>query len=61
MDIRILSHMDDEVKVAPQSRGGCIFESCDSFLENMPTSHTVSLAIVQYTCSAMLLLSCAYF
>ena len=41
-------------------RGGHIFESCDISLENTPTSHAVSLALVMYSCSdsAMPLLSC---
>ena len=30
---------------------GCIFESCDISLKNMPTSHTVSLALVICACS----------
>ena len=30
--------------------GGCIFKSCDIFLENMPTSHAVSLALFIYGC-----------
>ena len=40
---------------------GRIFESCDISLENTPTSHAVSLALVICTCSdsAMPLLSCA--
>ena len=46
---------------APKKVGGRIFQSCDISLENTPTSHTVSLALV--TCmgacsdSAMPLLS----
>ena len=37
--------------------GGHIFESCDISLENMPTSHTISLALFMCACSesAMLL------
>ena len=31
--------------------GGCIFESCDISLENMPTLHAVSLALFMYTSS----------
>ena len=48
--------------MAPKRGGGCIFESCDISLENMPMqSHTVSPALVICTCSdfAMPLLSCA--
>ena len=43
-----------------KDRGGCIFESCDISLENMPTSHAVSLALLMYPCSdfAMPLLLC---
>jgi len=26
------------------------FESCDNSLENMPTSHTVSIAVLMYAC-----------
>ena len=36
--------------MAPK-RGGGIFESCDIFLENRPTSHAVSLALVICACS----------
>ena len=30
--------------------GGCIFDSCDIFLECTPTSRAVSLALVMYAC-----------
>ena len=54
--------MGDELKELLKEGGGDIFESCDISLENMPTSHAVSVALVIYTCSdsAMPLLSCAY-
>ena len=53
--------MGDELKWLLKEEGGCIFESCDISLENTPTSHAVSLALVICTCSdsAMPLLSCA--
>ena len=52
--------MGDELQWLLKEGGGCIFESCDISLENMPTSHAVSLALVVCTCSdsAMPLLSC---
>ena len=33
--------MGNELKWLLKEGGGCIFESCDISLENMPTSHTV--------------------
>ena len=47
--------------MALEEGDGHIFESCDISLENTPTSHAVSLALVICTCSdsAMPLLSCA--
>ena len=38
-----------------------VFDSCDIYLENMPTSHVVSLTLFVYACidSAMLILLCA--
>ena len=53
--------MGDELKWLLKEGGGCMFGSCDISLENTPTSHTVSLALVICACSdsAMLLLSCA--
>ena len=44
-----------------EQKDGCIFESCDISLGNMPTSHAVSLALGMYSCSdsAMPPLSCA--
>ena len=44
--------MGDELKWLLKEGGGCIFESCDISLENMPTSHAVSLALVISTCSS---------
>ena len=41
--------MGDELKELLKERGGRIFESCDT--QNTPTSHTVSLALIIYTCS----------
>ena len=51
--------MGDELKWLLKEGGGHIFESCDISLENTPTSHAVSLALVICTCtdSAMPLLS----
>ena len=43
--------MGDELKWLLKEGGGRIFESCDISLENMPTSHAVSLACVICTCS----------
>ena len=52
--------MGDKLKWFLKEGGGYIFESCDISLENMPTSHAVSVALVICTCSgsAMPLLSC---
>ena len=49
----------DELQWLLKEGGGLIFESCDISLENMPTSHAVSLALVICACSdsAMPLLS----
>ena len=46
--------------MAPKRRSGRIFESCDISLDNTPTSHSVSLALVICACcdSSMPLLSC---
>ena len=43
--------MGNELKWLLKEGGGRIFESCDISLENMPTSHTVSLALVIWACS----------
>ena len=43
--------MSDELKWLLKEGGGRIFESCDISLENTPTSHVVSLALVICTCS----------
>ena len=53
--------MGDELKWLLKEGGGRIFESCDISLENTPTTHAVSLALVICACSdsAMPLLSCA--
>ena len=52
--------MGNELKWLPKKWDGCIFESCDIFLENTPTSHAVSLGLLTCTCSdsSMPLLSC---
>ena len=52
--------MGDELKWLKEEVG-VFSESCDISLQNMPTSHTVSLALFIYACcdSAILLLSCA--
>ena len=51
--------MGNELKWLLKEGDGCIFKSCDISLENMPTSHAVSLALVICACSdsAMPLLS----
>ena len=38
--------MGDELKWLLKEGGGHIFESCDISLENIPTSHAVSLVLV---------------
>ena len=52
--------MGNELKWLPKEQDGCIFASCDIFLENTPTSDAVSLALLTCTCShsSMPLLSC---
>ena len=42
--------MDDELKWLLKEGGGPIFESCYIPLENTPTSHTVSLALIINLC-----------
>ena len=42
--------MGDELKELFKEGGGCIFKSCNIFLENMPTSHAVGLALFIYAC-----------
>ena len=55
------AHAHHELKWLLKKGGGRIFESCDISLENTPTSHAVSLALVICACSdsSMTLLSCA--
>ena len=43
--------MSDKLKWVLKEGGGCIFESCDISLENKPTSHAVSVALVICACS----------
>ena len=43
--------MGDELKWLLKEGGGRIFESCDISLENTPTSHAGSLALVTCACS----------
>ena len=42
--------MGYELKELFKEEGGCIFKSCDIFLENMPMSHAVGLALFIYAC-----------
>ena len=43
--------MGDELQCLLKEGGGRIFKSCDISLENTPTLHAVSLALVICTCS----------
>ena len=59
MEIGIYCNLDNmpmgnELKWLLKEGGGCIFESCDISLENMPTSHAVSLAFDICACSHVL-------